>query len=64
MCYCFEEVTFMKKEQKSFINIKKCRPISRILSLINQSLIIYLDPVLLQDSSYLPFNNGREALKC
>ena len=43
-------------------NSKKSRPISRILSPINRSLIIYLDLALLRDSSYLPFSNGREPL--
>jgi hypothetical protein len=41
---------------------KKSRPISRILSPINWSLIIYLVPILLSGSIFLPFDNGREPL--
>ena len=50
------------KRTKVNIHLKKSRPISRILSPINWSLIIYLDHALLHDSSCLPFNIGRVAL--
>ena len=44
------------------LSYKKCRPISRILSPINRSLIIYLCQKLLFGSIFLPFDNGREIL--
>lgn len=49
-------------KMKVFRSFKKSRPISRVLSPINRSLIIYLVPILLSGSIFLPFNNGREAL--
>ena len=41
---------------------KKSRPVSRILSPINWSLIIYLGTQLLTRSIFLPFDNGRAPL--
>ena len=42
--------------------IKKCRPISRVLSTLERGLIIYLGTQLLTCSIFLPFDNGREPL--
>jgi len=51
-----------KKNHSKTKKNKKSRPISRILSPIHRSLIIYLDHTLLCNSSCLPFNIGRVAL--
>ncbi len=56
------EMSFLKLEELHFLIKKQTYKPDSVSK--KRSLIIYLGLTLLQASSYLPFNNGREALKC